>query len=184
MKKILRELFFSCIIAAIWFAIGLTMPGCATKPPMKTEAQCETLKTDSLNKQETETSTGVKNEISAVVEDVVSAVDEVIDVVINRVTYSPPDSTGKQHVIDETTTTINKQSNKSEQKTTTKKDSTVATINTNKNATTDRFITTESNSYEQTQRKAAISWWQAALMFLGGATLVYVGVKIYRRKQP
>lgn len=184
MKKILRELFFSCIIAAIWFAIGLSMPGCATKPPMKTESQTETLKTDSVNKQETETSTEQKNEISSVVEDVVSTVDEVIDIVINRVTYSPPDSTGKQHILDKTTTTINKQSNKSEQKTTTKKDSTAATINTNKNSTTDRLITTESNCYEQTERKASISWWQAALIFLGGATLVYVGVKIYRRKLP
>lgn len=182
--KILKELFFSCIIAAIWFAIGLIMPGCATKPPMKTESQTETSKTDSVNKQETETSTEQKKEISTVVEDVVSAVDEVIDVVINHVTYSPPDSTGKQYILDETTTTINKQSNKSDQKTTTKKDSTAATINTNKNATTDRLITTESNSYGQTERKAAISWWQAALVFLGGASLVYIGVKIYRRKLP
>lgn len=184
MKKILRELFFSCIIAAIWFAIGLIMPGCATKPPMITESQTETLITDSVNQQETETNTEQKNEISSVVEDVVSEVDEVIDVVINRVTYSPPDSTGKQHVIDETITTINKQSNKSEQKTTTKNDSTAATINTNKNATTDRLITTESNSYEQNERKAAISWWQAALIFLGGVTVIYIGYKIYKKKLP
>lgn len=182
--KIVRELFFSCIIAAIWFAIGLTMPGCATKAPMKTESQTETLKTDSINKQETETSTELKNEISSVLEDVVSAVDEVIDVVINHVTYSPPDSTGKQHIIDKTTTTINKQSNKSEQKNTTKKDSIAATINTNKNAVTDRLTTTQANSHEQTERKAAISWWQAALIFLGGATVIYIGYKIYKKKLP
>lgn len=182
--KILRELFFSCIIAAIWFAIGLTMPGCATKPPMKTESQNETLRTDSVNIEETENSKELKTEISTALEDVVSAVDEVIDVVINRVTYSPPDSTGKQYILDETTTTINKQSNKSEQKTTTIKDSTAAIINTNKNATTDRLITTESNSYEQTERKATISWWQAALIFLGGATVIYIGIKIYKKKLP
>lgn len=148
------------------------------------ESQTETLKTDSVNKQEAETSTEQKNEISSIVEDMVSAVDEVIDVVINHVTYSPPDSTGEQYIIDKTTTTINKQSNKSEQKSTAKNDTIAATINTNKNVMTDRLITTESNSYEQTERKAAILWWQAALIFLGGATVIYIGYKIYKKKLP
>lgn len=182
--KILRELFFSCIIAAIWFAIGLTMPGCATKPPMKMDEHAVSIGTDSVKKLETEETTGLKNEISAVVEDVVSAIDEVVDVVINRVTYSPPDSTGKQYILDETTTTINKQSNREDKKTTTRKDTIAATINTNKNATTDRLTTTETNNHVQVERMAAITWWQAALMFLGGASLVYIGVKIYRRKLP
>lgn len=182
--KILRELFFSCIIAAIWFAIGLTMPGCATKAPMKTDTHTEAQQTDSVSKQVTEDRSELKNEISAVVEDVVCAMDEVFEVVISRITYSPPDSTGKQYILDETTTTINKHTNQEEQKTTHRKDTAAATINTNKTATADRITTTVTNAHEQTERKAAISWWQAALMFLGGATLVYIGIKIYRRKLP
>lgn len=96
--------------------------------------------------------------------------------------YSKPDSMGQQYVESVTTGTFDNHTNEQQ------RDSSYTSQNTEAleiqtNTTT---ISTAEKVQEVKQldaeRKASISWWQTALIFLGGIVAIVIGVKLIWRK--
>lgn len=98
--------------------------------------------------------------------------------------YSPPDSTGQQYRTSTVTGTFG--GTKKEQS----RDSLVVTEQMQGLRTEVTDMSRKLDRMEQTirsldaERKASISWWQAALMWLGGIGLAYVAVRLFWRKMP
>lgn len=98
--------------------------------------------------------------------------------------YSKPDSTGQQYVESVTTGTFENRTDEQQRDSSyTRHKAEALEIQTN---TTTQNTTEKVQEVKQldAERKANISWWQAALIFLGGIVAIVIGVKLIWRKLP
>lgn len=184
MRKILKEFSISLILMFVLFIVGLFTPGCATKPPVVIKENTVTESHEDIRETGKSTVEEDIKELSSTVQEIVRKAMEKLEIKTEKTTYTPPDSTGKQYVKDKTTTTINKDTRQEEESRTETSGTLNATITRNDSTDTDMTLQSTANIHQEAERKSAIAWWQAALMFLGGVTLIYIGIKIYKKKQP
>lgn len=184
MKKILKELSISLIMFFVLFAVGLFIPGCGTKPPIKAAEIQHTESRDSITVTERWNTQQDINELTETLNNIIRKSIEKLNIRTEHVTYAPPDSSGKQHIIDRTVTDISRDTEKKEESNTRLKDTLTASVTTDRREDTNNISETVNNRHAQAERMAAISWWQAALMCLGSVTLIYIGIKIYKKKLP
>lgn len=182
MKKLLKELSISLIMMFVCFIVGLMTPGCATNPPVKIQEDTVTESRENIRESGKSTVEEDIKELSSTVQEIVRKAMEKQEIKTEKTTYTPPDSTGKQYLKDKTTTTINKDTRQEEESRTETSGTLNATITCNDS--TDMTLQSTANIDQEAERKSAISWWQEALMFLGGVTLIYIGIKIYKKKLP
>lgn len=172
------------IISALWLAIGLMVSGCATKAPGRTESNAVTTVTDSTVTTVTEQQSADYSNLQSTVEDLVNKTLEKLQIVIEHTSYSPPDSSGNQHMTDRTTATINRETQNEQQKSTQKTDSVSATINTDRNTITEQITEKNANIHTTAETYRKLTWYQISLITLGVGVLLYIGYRLYRRKQP
>lgn len=102
----------------------------------------------------------------------------------HRDEFSPPDSLGNQHKTSTTTGSFNSTS-KEQQRDTSIVNIDLSAVETKITKVNDKLQQIEKTLTDmQLERKAAISWWQAALMWLGG---IFVGIILFKliwRKLP
>lgn len=184
MKKLLKELSISLIMMFVCFIVGQMTLGCATKSPVKIQEDTITESRENIRESGKSTVQEDIKELSSTVQEIVRKAMEKLEIKTEKTTYTPPDSTGKQYLMDKTITTINKDTRQEEESRTEISDTLSATITRNDSTDTDMTLQSTANIHQEAERKSAISLWQAALMFLGGVTLIYIGIKIYKKKLP
>lgn len=164
--------------------VALLAVGCKTQPPLKID---EVKESEVQTDQRTETDTDKQGTVQVDMDQIFQSWEEKLTEITGnwqRDEFSPPDSTGNQYKTSTTTGSIGSTSREQ------RRDSLVVNVDlsavqteiTRVNEHITRLEKTVSNL--QAERKAAISWWQAALMWLGGIFVGIVIMKIIWRKLP
>lgn len=164
--------------------MALLAVGCRTQPPLKID---EVKESESETVIDKETSVDKNSSAQMDLDQFFQKWEEKLTQMTGqwqRDEFSPPDSSGNQYIT--STTTGNFSSESKEQR----RDSMVVNVDltaiqtetTRINEQLSRMETAISNL--QAERKAAISWWQAALMWLGGVFVGIIVIKLIYKKLP
>ena len=101
-----------------------------------------------------------------------------------RTEYSPPDSTGKQYPTSVTTGSVNS-STQEERKDTSQTNTKIESLYAEITNIQRRMQQIEQEvSTVKAERKETLSWWQSALMFLGGIGFLIIILRLIWRKLP
>lgn len=169
----MRELSYAFIQAAVWAVVCFLTPGCASKPPVDVKAQSATEAEEHVRRVTDGTVKESSHGVSTHLEDAVRQMVENLKLTAERVTFSTPDSMGRQYVTERTTYDLNRDMRK-EEHTSVRDTSIQAATNTrNVQTITSRTSEVKENRHAEAERKARITWWKAVLMFLGVCTVIY-----------
>lgn len=159
----------------------LILLGTACRSPVSSVKTSQDLKTESTTQAERQTDLDFRQSIDKAVK---ATADEIYQRMIDlnwqhdKVNFSPPDSAGKQYPTSTERSTLHQQSQESNQRT--------EQTDTHYQETTQQIT----KIYERMERlesllqnlhtesKKKLPWYQSALMFLGGAFLVYLAIRI------
>lgn len=103
----------------------------------------------------------------------------------NRTNYSPPDSTGKQYPIQVETGKVNKKTQEDSQSRS-RRDEQYKAVSSRMTQILQRMDTIENRIMQaESEYKEKLSWYQSALIFLGGIFLIYIVLTVYiKLKKP
>lgn len=178
-RTMIREIYFLFIL--------LVLTVCSCRSPRQV-----TEKTDITVKKDSNTTTNSDSNLQLNID---KTMNQAIDVIIrkmselnweyNRTDYSPPDSTGKQHPTHVETGKLNSKTEENSQynEQIEAQYKVVATYLMNMS----QRIESMENRQEhiESEYKEKLTWYQSALIFLGGLFLVYIIMTIYiRLKKP
>ena len=149
-------------------ALALMLTACKSQPPMKLDATTDK-QTDT--KTDTQVSDSSYQHTKEMIKELSSSWWQKLEEITaswERTEYSPPDSTGKQYPTSVTTGSVNS-STQEERRDTSQNDTKIETMSaeiTHINSRMDRIE--QEVSLVKAERKETLSWWQSALLFLGG----------------
>lgn len=165
-------------------ALALMLTACKSQPPIKLDATTDK-QTDT--KTDTQMSDSIYQQTQQMIQELSSSwwkKFEEITASWERTEYSPPDSTGKQYPTSVTTGSVNS-STQEEKRDTSQNDTKIETMSaeiTHINSRMDRIE--QEVSTVKAERKETLSWWQSALMFLGGIGFLIIILRLIWRKLP
>lgn len=177
MKQFIFSLMTLLLMSAIW--------SCHTPKRMAEKTDIAVTKDSNAA---TDTGSDLQLDINKEIKQIVDVIDRKISELnweYTRTDYSPPDSTGKQHPTHTETGKLNKKtdedSRRNEQTETQYK--VIASYLT---AMSQRIESMENRQeHIEAEYKEKLSWYQSALIFLGGLFLVYIILTIYiKLKKP
>lgn len=171
--------YIGCLLAAL-----VAMCGCKTSAPELTQSD----RSESLTRQEQlELFSVMQENWNASLHEASSSWSEQLwdlNAQWNRTTYSPPDSTGKQYIQSEESMK-SEGSGKKQQKDTVFVDFKQDAIRQEFTALNRQMAELRSMiSRLEIDKKARITWYQAALQFLGVCGIIYTIYRIFIRKSP
>lgn len=182
MKKMMYRMmlaYIACLVTAL-----MAMTGCKTSAPELTQSD----QSEALTKQEQlELFSVMQENWNASLQEASSSWSEQLwnlNAQWNRTTYSPPDSTGKQYIQSE-------ESMKSEGSGQKQRKDTVF-VDFKYDAIRQEFLQINAQidelrslmTHMTTEKKAKITWFQAALQFLGVCAIIYTIYRVFIRKSP
>ena len=182
MKKMMYRMmlaYIACLVTAL-----MAMTGCKTSAPELTQSD----RSESLTKQEQlELFSVMQENWNASLQEASSSWSEQLwnlNAQWNRTTYSPPDSTGKQYIQSE-------ESMKSEGSGQKQRKDTVF-VDFKYDAIRQEFLQLNAQIDElrslmktiHAEKKSKITWFQAALQFLGVCAIIYTIYRVFIRKSP
>lgn len=158
--------------------------GCRTQQPLELEQQVDsTVQTSQETTVTTESSVKLDEEIDQLYQSWWKKLTEITGS-WQRDEYSAPDSTGQQYK----TATIVGQFNSSseeERQYSTRINSSIQAVISENSVIKNRLDAIERTITDlSAERKEALSWWQSALIWLGGIMIVVVLIKLFWRKLP
>lgn len=165
-------------------ALALMLTACKSQPPVKLDATTDT-QTDT--KTDTQVSDSIYQQTQQMIQELSSSWWKKLEEITaswERTEYSPPDSTGKQYPTSITTGTANS-SAQEEKRDTSQNNTKIETMSaeiTHINSRMDRIE--QEVSTVKAERKETLSWWQSALMYLGGIGFLIIIVRLIWRKLP
>lgn len=165
-------------------ALALMLTACKSQPPIKMDAVTDT-QTDT--KTDTQVSDSSYQHTQEMIKELSSSWWQKLEEITaswERTEYSPPDSTGKQYPTSVTTGSVNS-STQEEKRDTSQNDTKIETMSaeiTHINSRMDRIE--QEVSTVKAERKETLSWWQSALMFLGGIGFLIIILRLIWRKLP
>ena len=182
MKKMMYRMmlaYIACLMTAL-----MAMTGCKTSAPELTQSD----QSEALTKQEQlELFSVMQENWNASLQEASSSWSEQLwnlNAQWNRTTYSPPDSTGKQYIQSE-------ESMKSEGSGQKQRKDTVF-VDFKYDAIRQEFLQLNAQidelrslmTHMTSEKKAKITWFQAALQFLGVCAIIYTIYRVFIRKNP
>lgn len=182
MKKMMYRMmlaYIACLMTAL-----MAMTGCKTSAPELTQSD----QSEALTKQEQmELFSVMQENWNASLQKASSSWSEQLwnlNAQWNRTVYSPPDSTGKQYIQSEERMD-SQSSGKSQQKDT-------VFVDFKYDAIRQEFLQLNTQIDElrslmkhiAAEKKAKITWFQAALQFLGVCAIIYTIYRVFIRKSP
>lgn len=182
MKKMMYRMmlaYIACLMTAL-----MAMPGCKTSAPELTQSD----QSEALTKQEQmNLYAALQENVNATIRQASSSWSEQLwnlSSQWNRTVYSPPDSTGKQYIQSEEH--MDSQSSGKNQK----KDTVF--VDFKYDAIRKEFLQLNTQidelrllmTHMTTEKKAKITWFQAALLFLGVCAIIYTIYRVFIRKSP
>lgn len=177
MKQIFYFLIIILLTSAIW--------SCRSPKQM-------TQKTDIAVKKDSNVTTDSGEDLQLSIDKGMKKIVDVIDRKISelnweytRTYYSPPDSTGKQHPMHTETGKLNKKTDEDSRRN--EQTETQYKVIASYLITMSQRLESMENRQEhiETEYKEKLSWYQSALIFLGGLFLVYIILTIYiKLKKP
>lgn len=177
MPGILRLLVYSIVLV-----VGAMLSGCKTQLPMKYDSA-----TNTTTEKEENTDITVKTveELEQEMQKFYSSWRKTLTDITatwQRDEYSPPDSTGQQHLTATITGNINSNT-REEQRDTSIVQINLTAVNTEIQTINQRLSVIEHTVNDiHAERKSVLNWWQTALLLVGGITLVMVMGKLIWRK--
>lgn len=165
-------------------ALALMLTACKSQPPMKLDATTDK-QTDT--KTDTQVSDSSYQHTQEMIKELSSSWWQKLEEVTaswERTEYSPPDSTGKQYPTSITTGSLNS-STQEERRDTSQTDTKIETMSSEITHINNRMDRIEQEvSTVKAERKETLSWWQSALMYLGGKGFLIIIVILIWRKLP
>mgnify|MGYP005780709053 CR=1 FL=1 len=165
-------------------ALALMLTACKSQPPMKLDATTDK-QTDT--KTDTQVSDSSYQHTKEMIKELSSSWWQKLEEITaswERTEYSPPDSTGKQYPTSVTTGSVNS-STQEERRDTSQNDTKIETMSaeiTHINSRMDRIE--QEVSLVKAERKETLSWWQSALLFLGGIGFLIIILRLIWRELP
>lgn len=171
--------YIGCLLTAL-----VAMCGCKTSAPELTQSD----QSETLTKQEQmEMYAALQDRVNASIQKVSSSWSEQfwnLNAQWNRTVYSPPDSTGKQYIQSEERMD-SQGTGKNQQKDT-------VFVDFKYDAIRQEFLQVNTQIDElrslmkhiAAEKKAKITWFQAALQFLGVCAIIYIIYRVFIRKSP
>jgi hypothetical protein len=182
MKKLMYRMilvYIGCLLTAL-----VAMCGCKTSAPELTQSD----QSETLTKQEQmEMYAALQDRVNASIQKVSSSWSEQLwnlNAQWNRTVYSPPDSTGKQYIQSEERMD-SQGTGKNQQKDT-------VFVDFKYDAIRQEFLKVNTQIDElrslmkhiAAEKKTKITWFQAALQFLGVCAIIYTIYRVFIRKSP
>lgn len=171
--------YIACLTTAL-----MAMTGCKTSAPELTQSD----QSETLTKQEQmELYAALQEKVNATIQQASSSWSEQLwnlNAQWNRTVYSPPDSTGRQYIQSEERMD-SQSSGKKQQKDTLFVDFKYDDIRQEFlqiNAQIDELCSLM--THMEAEKKAKITWFQAALQFLGVCAIIYTIYRVFIRKSP
>ena len=165
-------------------ALALMLTACKSQPPMKLDATTDK-QTDT--KTDTQVSDSVYQHTQEMIKELSSSWWQKLEEITaswERTEYSPPDSTGKQYPTSVTTGSVNS-STQEERRDTSQTDTKIETMSAEITHINNRMDRIEHEvSTVKAERKETLSWWQSALMYLGGIGFLIIVVRLIWRELP
>lgn len=165
-------------------ALALMLTACKSHPPIKLDATTDK-QTDT--KSDTQVSDSSYQHTQEMIQKLSSSWWQKLEEVTaswERTEYSPPDSTGKQYPTSVTTGSVNS-STQEERRDTSQTDTKIETMSAEITHINNRMDRIEQEvSTVKAERKETLSWWQSALMFLGGIGFLIIILRLIWRKLP
>lgn len=165
-------------------ALTLMLTACKSQPPMKMDATTDK-QTDT--KTDTQVSDSIYQHTQQMIQDLSSSWWKKLEEITSsweRTEYSPPDSTGRQYPTSVTTGSVNS-SSQEEKRDTSQTDTKIETMYAEITNIQNRMQQIEQEvSMVKAERKETLSWWQSALMYLGGIGFLIIIVRLIWRKLP
>lgn len=183
-KKLLDKAYKWMESFLLLVALALMLTACKSQPPVKLDATTDK-QTDT--KTDTQVSDSSYQHTQEMIQELSSSWWQKLEEVTASwecTEYSPPDSTGKQYPTSVTTGSVNS-STQEERRDTSQTDTKIETMSaeiTHINSRMDRIE--QEVSTVKAERKETLSWWQSALMFLGGIGFLIIVVRLIWRKLP
>lgn len=183
MKKIL-ELPFTWAMLLTVSAVLLVLHGCGSRPPARAD-----ISEDAASHSRTDVHAGdsTARQFRAWIESVSEEWYRRLwnlDITWHRDSLSVPDSTGRQHTVITETARIGSRLDENRHT----EDSGLVHYEALETRIRELESRLDSVSARRTdtkvERMARITWWQAALMFLGAVLAVYIVYKLYKQKKP
>lgn len=182
MKKMMYRMmlaYIACLVTAL-----MAMTGCKTSAPELTQSD----QSEALTKQEQlELFSVMQENWNASLQEASSSWSEQLwnlNAQWNRTVYSPPDSTGKQYIQSEERMD-SQSSGKKQQKDTLFVDFKYDAIRQEFLQINDQIDELRSlMTHMAAEKKAKITWFQAALQFLGICAIIYTIYRVFIRKSP
>lgn len=184
MERLLEKAYKWMESFLLLVALALMLTACKSQPPMKLDATTDK-QTDT--KTDTQVSDSSYQHTQEMIKELSSSWWQKLEEVTaswERTEYSPPDSTGKQYPTSVTTGSVNS-STQEERRDTSQTDTKIETMSaeiTHINSRMDRIE--QEVSTVKAERKETLSWWQSALMFLGGIGFLIIILRLIWRKLP
>lgn len=164
--------------------LALMLTACKSQPPIRLDATTDK-QTDT--KTDTQVSDSSYQHTQEMIKELSSSWWQKLEEVTaswERTEYSPPDSTGKQYTTSVTTGSLNS-STQEERKDTSQTDTKIETMYAEITHINNRMDRIEQEvSTVKAERKETLSWWQSALMYLGGIGFLIIIVRLIWRKLP
>lgn len=162
----------------------LLLLGCKTQPPLKFEEQTDsTVQTDREVTTDREISTSLSEELERFYRSWSEKLTETVGS-WQRDEYSAPDSTGQQYKVATVTGTFNSIGKEHRQDSSIVRSSVQALITENIRLKARLDAVEKTLTDLSAERKADLSWWQSALMWLGGILVIIVLIRLFWRKLP
>ncbi len=184
MKRLLDKAYKWMESFLIIVSLALMLTACKSQPPVKLDSTTDK-QTDT--KTDTQVSDSVYQHTQEMIKELSYSWWQKLEEVTEsweRTEYSPPDSTGKQYPTSVTTgtATSSTQEEKRDTSQTNTKIETMSAEITHINSRMDRIE--QEVSTVKAERKETLSWWQSALMFLGGIGFLIIILRLIWRKLP
>lgn len=184
MEKLLDKAYKWMESFLLLVALALMLTACKSQPPMKLDATTDT-QTD-MN-TDTQVSDSIYQQTQQMIQELSSSWWKKLEEITaswERTEYSPPDSTGKQYPTSVTTGSVNS-STQEEKRDTSQKDTKIETMYAEITNIQSRMKQIEQEvSTVKEERKETLSWWQSALMYLGGIGFLIIILRLIWRKLP
>lgn len=168
------------VIFFIVMLLGLTSCG-INKQVMSQEVQTDT---SSHSRDSMSLSKDMEGMIKATVEEMLNR-DVSVSIIAERTVWSPPDTAGRQHKLQEEKITTSAAATESHLKTNTSVGEVAEQIDSTSISASDEDLVVMETSAEMIE-KSSLPWWQKTLMIVGAAAIIYmiirIALKLYARK--
>ena len=184
MERLLEKAYKWMESFLLLVALALMLTACKSQPPVKLDATTDT-QTDT--KTDTQMSDSIYQQTQQMIQELSSSwwkKFEEITASWERTEYSPPDSTGRQYPSSVTTVSVNS-SSQEEKRDTSQTNMKIETMYAEITNIQSRMQQIEQEVLTvKAERKETLSWWQSALMYLGGIGFLIIIVRFIWRKLP